>query len=222
MMLATWTLPPVLGAANSNDAVELLRRYFKQSLEGQPAFTGAAFDQFDGGGNRPDLADRFTAADIVAVSMLSVNVPPEATLRLLSPDQVYLSSALSAIPRDIDLVDATDADLAAADHLWRLVRKVGVGPVTSSKLLARKRPRFLPVVDRVVKDELSHPRRADFYRTLQYYLSADQRALHRHLEHLRELAGISEDISVIRCFDIIVWLTGRYPSAHSESTTIGN
>jgi hypothetical protein len=68
---------------------------------------------------------------------------------------------------------------------------------------------LLPVIDTVVKGVLTHPRRGDFYRTLRHHLAADGHALHRHLEVVRERADIGSDISVIRCFDVIVWLVGR-------------
>lgn len=207
----TWLLPAVLDQEHTSDAVELLRRYFKADSSGNPLFTGAMFERFGGGGDAPECADRFTPADILAVSMLSVDVPAPATLRILDPGQHHLNEVLATLPTDLDLVDADDRPLQAGDRLWTLVREAGVGPVTTSKLLARKRPRLLPVIDTVVKAEVGHPRRGDFYRTLQQHLAADHQALHRHLEHLRELAGIGDDISAIRCFDILVWLTGRYP-----------
>ena len=211
----TWLLPAALDQEHTNDAVGLLRRYFEVDTEGHPKFTGAMFERFGGGGDALECADRFTAADIVAVSMLSVDVPAPATLRILDSERHRLNEVLATLPVDLDLVSAADGPLQAGDRLWALVREAGVGPVTTSKLLARKRPRLLPVIDTIVKAELGHPRRGDFYRTLQQHLAADQRSLHHHLEHLRELAGIGDDISAIRCFDIIVWLTGRFPSPGS-------
>jgi hypothetical protein len=141
--------------------------------------------------------------------MLSVDVPAAAALRILDPGQHHLNDVLAALPHDLDLVDADDEHLQHGDHLWKLIRTAGVGPVTTSKLLARKRPRLLPVIDTVVKDVLTHPRRGDFCRTLHHHLAADGHALHRHIEAVREHAVIGSDISVIRCFDVIVWLTGR-------------
>jgi hypothetical protein len=46
-------------------AVLDLRRYFK-------TFSGRRFERFDEGGDRPDVADSFTLADVVAVMMLSI------------------------------------------------------------------------------------------------------------------------------------------------------
>ncbi|MGO1338539.1 MAG: DUF6308 family protein, partial [Cellulosimicrobium funkei] len=44
------------------------------------------------------------------------------------------------------------------------------------------------------------------------------RALHRHLVSLRDEAGIGDDISALRVFDVVVWMHHRYlvPTADSE------
>ena len=143
--------------------------------------------------------------------MLSVNVPAAAALRIiLDPGQQrYLNEALAALPHDVELLNANDEHIERGERLWKFIRAAGVGPVTTSKLLARKRPRLLPVIDSLVKDVLNHPRRGDFYRTLRHHLAVDEQALHHHLEDVRDRAEIGSDISVIRCFDVIAWLTGR-------------
>mgnify|MGYP003342413958 FL=1 len=68
-------------------AVDVLKSYYSPGL----LYTGSAFDQLIAA----SPADRFVADDIVAVSMLSVNVPPRAARRLLSGDA---NSLLQAIP----------------------------------------------------------------------------------------------------------------------------
>lgn len=94
------------------------------------------------------------------------------------------------------------------NDLWRAVRKAGVGPVTTSKLLARKRPKLLPVIDSVVRDTLKHPARGDFWLTLRESLN-DEGRLYKHLLHIRDKAGIEEGVSIIRCFDVVVWRIGK-------------
>lgn len=86
------------------------------------------------------------------------------------PKQSILLGSLERIPVYRELHEATDAQIgakSAANDLWRAVRKAGVGPVTTSKLLARKRPKLLPVIDSVVQDTLKHPARGDFWLTLR-------------------------------------------------------
>jgi hypothetical protein len=71
-------------------ASALLERYYESG-----SFTGARFEFLAGGGDRPDVKDVFVADDIVAVGLLSVTTPPEATLRLLEDN----AKALSALSR---------------------------------------------------------------------------------------------------------------------------
>ena len=96
-----------------------------------------------------------------------------------------------------------------ADRLWEALRKSGVGPVTTSKLLARKRPKLLPVIDSVVKEVLNHPTNANFWLTLHAHLRADGGRLHENLLAIRQVAGLSDKISAIRCFDVVVWMVGK-------------
>ncbi|WKG12436.1 DUF6308 family protein [Nocardia sp. PE-7] len=204
-----WTLPTELEHGQTAAAAALLRTYFCDvEADGSPRYSGAAFERFGGGGDRSEIANVFTAEDVVAVSMLNVRVPGSAALRMLERDRAGLSSLLGSIPADLDLVDAEidilDED-SPADRLWRALRSVGVGPVTTSKLLARKRPRLLPVVKQV----LDHPDRHSYWMTLRSALRDDERALVEILAAARIDAGLGEDISLIRCFDVVVWMVGR-------------
>lgn len=62
--------------------VDDLRRYFGIGLPpGVGAFTGDRFEHLAGGGDRRQVADRFTAEDLVAVQTLSVTVPPRVRPR---------------------------------------------------------------------------------------------------------------------------------------------
>ncbi|SDH47498.1 hypothetical protein SAMN05216377_12326 [Pseudonocardia oroxyli] len=147
------TFPDAL--RDPNEAAHLLHQYFirRDERDGSPFYTGGQFERF-AGGDRPDVADTFTVDDLVAVSMLSVTVPGRAALNILGPDAGELAELLAAIPTDVDLVDAEPHmidDGSAANHLWQALRsQAGIGPVVAGKLLARKRPRLVPVMDSVV------------------------------------------------------------------------
>lgn len=212
-MIAQWALPTELTSADTGPAAEQLSNYFHTMLDdGVPFRSGAMFETFAGGGDAPDLANSFTAADLVAVSLLSVDVPGTAALRILGTRSEALTALLQKIPADRELRDATDDEIApgsAADDLWRAVRESGVGPVTTSKLLARKRPKLLPVIDSVVKEVLGHPAKASFWLTLRAQLNADGGRLHDRLLEIRQDAGLGDQISVIRCFDVVVWMIGK-------------
>src|SRR4051794_21345266 len=63
------------------EAEQNLRRYFGD-VPGD-WFTGSRFERFAGGGDREDVRDVVTAHDVVALSLLSVEVPGSLALKLL-------------------------------------------------------------------------------------------------------------------------------------------
>ena len=64
------------------------------------------------------------------------------------------------------------------------------------------------MIDTVVKEVLGHPAKASFWLTLRAHLTADDGRLADRLVAIRDQAGLS-DVSVIRCFDVIVWMIGK-------------
>lgn len=212
MTVEGMTLPPILDIKHADDAVATLRAYFLS--DSPPPFSGSHFERFAGGGDRPETADVFTADDLVAVTMLSVSVPGRAALHLLGDyDADYqgeLSALLRRLPTNLTLAEAEEEHLADAGKLWSLVyANHGVGRTKTSKLLARKRPHLLPVIDRVVVNTVKHsPRKHNFYRNLRAVLRDDDFRLVKHLAELRREAQLGDDISIIRVFDILVWMWG--------------
>lgn len=129
-----------------------------------------------------------TADDLIAVQTLSVRIPAQAALDLLEGDlAVRVSKLLSRVPLDIHMVEAEAADLAdgsPAHTAWHLLRdQPGIGWVTAGKLLARKRPRLLPVYDQVVRCVLGRPK--SLWLDLRAALRVDNWALHHELMALR-------------------------------------
>ncbi|MEV7111304.1 DUF6308 family protein [Streptomyces anulatus] len=198
---------------SSERVVRDLRQYFGLGVPpGGMPFTGSRFEHLAGGGDRPEVADRITAEDLVAVQTLSVTLPAPVALDILEgPLGARLSGLLHAIPRDIDMVEAEVSDLAAgslADQAWHLLRdQPDVGWVIAGKLLARKRPRLLPVYDRVVRCAVGRP--PSFWLALHAELRADDRALHRQLLALSQTAGLPETVSALRVCDVAVWMGHR-------------
>ncbi|MFD8675922.1 DUF6308 family protein [Streptomyces seoulensis] len=191
----------------SEDAVGHLREYF--GLDGGRPYTGARFEGLGGGGDRVGVADVVTAEDLVAVQMLSVRVPERVSLDLLEGDLgQQMSKLLREIPCELDMVDAETGELesgSAAEWAWDLLdAQYGVGWVMAGKLLARKRPRLLPVYDRVVRCVLGTP--SSFWLGLHHALRADDHALHHELLGLRKRAGIPETVSALRVCDIVLWM----------------
>ncbi|MFD3936595.1 DUF6308 family protein [Streptomyces sp. NPDC058611] len=195
-------------------AVADLRRYFGIGLSpGAVPFTGSRFEHLAGGGDLPAVLDRITAEDLVAVQTLSVTVPASVALDLLEgPLGARLSGLLLAIPGDLDMVDSEVSDLAPgspAARAWQLLEdQPDVGWVIAGKLLARKRPRLLPVYDTLVRCALGRPR-PSFWLALHAALRADGHALQRQLLALRRAAGVPETVSALRVCDVVVWMGHR-------------
>jgi Family of unknown function (DUF6308) len=213
----TW--PVALTNEDHSDAVSELKKYFGREPY-KEAFTGASFDGLGGGGDRDEVRDVVTAEDLVAVSMLSINFPARAALQILGPDSQEISNLLRQVPTELDLVDVDPDQLNnswPAWQLWSLLMKVpGVGWVTANKLVARKRPRLLPVYDAVVRKQLGAPK--NYWQALNHDLRADDKGLHRQLLRIRQDAGIGNDISALRVFDIVTWMIGRHSGpSHSGS-----
>ncbi|WP_449346001.1 DUF6308 family protein [Streptomyces xanthochromogenes] len=193
--------------------VDDLRSYFGIGLPpGVAAFTGSWFEHLAGGGDRPEVADRFAAEDLVAVQTLSVTVPAPVAVDILEGRLgARLSGLLHAIPRDIDMVDADAlvvADGSPADQAWSLLcEQKGVNWVIAGKVLARKRPRLLPVYDRVVRCAVGRP--PSFWLALHAALREDDGALYRQLLELRQAAGLPETVGALRVCDVAVWMNHR-------------
>lgn len=142
---------------------------------------------------------------------------------------------------DADLTTCSGQDgehYTVMDEVWKLVmnftgtelsgQNPGVGATKTSKLLARKRPHLFPVLDSMVKkavtpDGNSTYNGAFFWRTLHHELTKDGRRLESGLREIRRRAGelLKEDlsdISDIRVFDIISWMTAKTYTWEPEDT----
>ncbi|MFI8964993.1 DUF6308 family protein [Streptomyces sp. NPDC053493] len=209
----TLKIPAVLW--NRQYVAGLLRRYWALLPDGSPAYTGARFERLTGGGDQPEVANHFTPADFIAVATLSVDVPVRAVLHVLEPTgRNPYSRLLSQIPVDLELAAAEERHVTKDSpvwNLWQSLRDVnGIGSVGAGKLLARKRPRLLPVYDSVIKKVFERPSTdLIFWSDMRRALRADDRMLVAHLEDVRDLAGIGEDIGVLRILDTAAWLHGR-------------
>jgi len=152
------------------------------------------------------------AEDLIAVSMLAVAVVGNAALEILEVRRPRLSELLRPIPADVALADLDAGDLGADWPVRTLYRELltvrDVGETTATKLLARKRPHLIPILDSVVATELGIVK-GNFWLPLHAWLVADERANHHHLEYLRSLAGLGDDISALRVFDVLAWMTGK-------------
>src|SRR3954452_2781262 len=99
----SYRLPHCLESGDDARAVRYLERYYGTS-EGVP-YIGSYFDGWAAQRSEPN---RFTADDVVAVSFLSVFVPPFAARMLLDTESNHFADLLSAVGPDRDLADETD------------------------------------------------------------------------------------------------------------------
>jgi hypothetical protein len=203
-------LAQLLAPEGAERAAGVLRAYFTPRPPGR--FTGAWFERFAGGGDRPEIADHFTADDLIAVSMLSVQVVGDAALEILHTRRDRLRALLQQIPTDVALADLSTDQVGASWPVRRayveLLATADIGPTTASKLLARKRPHLVPIYDSVVDHELALKDR-ELWAPLHAWLTSAGRANHRHLLELRDLAGLGHEISALRIFDVLTWMTGQ-------------
>ncbi|MFF7551060.1 DUF6308 family protein [Streptomyces canus] len=158
------------------------------------------------------MANVVSADDLIAVQTLSVALPAAVCVDLLEGRLGgQLSELLGGIPAEVDMAAADAAHLAAgspADTAWHLLTaQPGIGWVTAGKLLARKRPRLLPVYDQVVCCLLGRP--ASVWLSLHAALRADDGALHHELLTLRRAAGVPETVSALRVCDVMLWMSHR-------------
>jgi hypothetical protein len=127
-------LAALLSPSRLNQAADVVRRYFAPREEG--GFTGAYFERLGGGGDRPEVADVFTAEDLVAVSMLSVAIEGRAAIEILDRRSGRLSELLRAVPCGVSLAELAADDLGkswAPRAVYRELRDVGsIGPTTAS------------------------------------------------------------------------------------------
>lgn len=179
-------------------ALDDLNGYFSRT---QKPFTGAHFHLL--GVNEPN---RITCDDLCAVNLLGVSFNSYMIFELTSePLQSTATRLLKDIPDNKDIWEVSD--FLASDELWKNLRDItGVGPTIAGKILARKRPRLIPIYDSLVGALLGAPDGkywASFQETLQDHRRIDA------LTALRREAGISEEVSILRVFDVIAWMEGK-------------
>jgi Family of unknown function (DUF6308) len=209
------SIPPRL--RNDEDfAACLVKHYLAKDPTGRAVYSGAYFEQLGGGGGEPGTANQFTAQDLLAVSMLSVRIEGYHALEILHYQAGKLNGLLAKIPDNIDLHDAAAAShIAKGKPAWKLWEAIcdieprpernRIGPVAAGKLLARKRPRLLPVYDSRIKKVLGRPHTDNkWWHDLHDQLINDQ-GLVQELESVREKAG-ADHMSLLRVFDVMCWM----------------
>ncbi|WQB72886.1 DUF6308 family protein [Prescottella equi] len=206
-------LPKALVADDDGAAVEVLRRYFTEPLVKTGYLrSGARWDTWDSTGTRGRDADTFTADDLVAVTMLSVDVSPDGAQILLRERVDEFGELLVAVGPDRDLADEAD-ELTPESPVCRLEAALwtvpSIGRTVASKLIARKRPRLFPIYDRVIGEVLDT--KQAHLEPVRTALRADDGALQRRLVSLREQAGLDEAVPALRILTVLAWMQLKSP-----------
>ena len=177
-------------------------------------FSGSLFDSFGGGGDRPEVENQITSADLLAVAAVNAAMPAAVTNQLLSePVSGRLTAWLRQLATDIDLWDAEDEVLTVAAEAFQQIRSIhpivsgyGEGWAAANKLLARKRPRLIPLYDAKVQRVANLADGASWWLSLRHALQVDgedNEIRYRVCAAMRE-ADIGY-VSVLRGLDVILW-----------------
>jgi hypothetical protein len=192
---------------NRQEAVESLRDYFAR-------FRGSWFERLVDRGEPYSI----TARDIVAVSTLSVDIPPGTAIWLLGEGKEQVTARLEKIPPE-RAIWGQDADLSKggdAWELWDLVQQnawprdggaTGMGTTKTSKLLAAKRPNLVPIHDDHIRRGLFGGRGPlNYWEPWQeLHQSAQGERLRNAAERVGAEAEVSDQVSVLRIIDIVIW-----------------
>lgn len=201
-------IPFALQSDDPSDAAANLTHYFGSPYPGK-TYTGASFDSWDSLGTRDADANRFTADDFVAITLLSVDAGPKAAREVLRDRRVEFDALLAAIGPDRDLADE-EGPFDSSWPAWALENRLrtvpGIGLTIATKLIARKRPRLYPIWDTVVVEVLGT--QAKHLNSIHAALHADPE-LRLRLTRARSVAGLPEHISELRVLDVLAWMQGK-------------
>ena len=168
------------------------------------AFTGSAFEELIDRENPNEI----TPQDLIAVTMLGVNVPATAARWILGEGQQELSPLLSAIDPHLDISDS-DCDLSNGSPAWLLFSKLaernGLGRTITSKILAAKRPELIPIYDQHVAAYLGFSKE-DYWNPWREFMQSDEgRKCANRVSELAIKLGI-HGISQLRLLDVVIWM----------------
>jgi hypothetical protein len=162
--------------------------------------------------------DRISPADLIAVAMLSMRIGRhESTgltpgrLAAIDIEHTHLQGLLRQVPvhvgldqlseRDFERIMGPDSPLA---RLYARLRSIGLGPVATSKLLARKRPALVPIRDRRVSRALGDPEL--WWYSWWHALTVSEQVVDRITAIRSECPHPhASELTLLRVADIVLW-----------------
>lgn len=211
-----YTFPDILTESRFDHAQKHLKGYFNTDST-YPIYSGRRFNALGGAG--AEAPNRITPMDVLALATLSVPARGSAVIRLLE-DECFaevVSTHLARIDPDASIEDRHNRKLLTKEatgsppwELWRTVFTVpGFGAVSTSKLLARKRPHLFPIYDSVVAKALGISGDGNHWDVMVDIFEDEARR--GHIEKLREHSDAPvQELSLLRIFDIVVWMEHRH------------
>lgn len=213
-------------------AVDSINKYFEVLANGRPRYAGSRFETFAGAGDTHE-PDRITAEDLLAVSLLSVHVPGQATLGILGSSAMELEEQLKLIPVYLRFEEISDLEFgeylgkdSPAEKLWKILRQEGdrwhVGQTTASKILARKRPHLIPIYDSVIAGKTGLTGSGSQWSKWHNAFHGPHGQgpeLVAKLRRFRDLVG-QPHLSLLRVLDIVLWMAS--PLSENVLESVGD
>jgi hypothetical protein len=162
---------------------------------------------------------RFTSWDILAVEALSVSVPTKAVKWLVEPDQVrdnLMDEVWAALGSGNKTLwscaesllltnNSTLNESGALSQLYTCLRKQKIGPVTTSKLLAAKFPKVVPIKDSRIVALLELDPKDDLWLMFRKLFNDGEISLEKYLNQL-VVPDECGELTSLRRLDIILWM----------------
>ena len=191
---------------NKQRQINHLNRYFESN------YSGKLFEYF-AARSEPKV---FTPWDILAIESLSVSVAPATAKWLLEPDEErdgYLEIANKYFgDSDVTLWGCDQAligDESELSKLYSLLRlQPGLGYVTTSKLMAAKFPRIVPIRDSQVELLLGLQNEKSWWSTFRTLFKETAPSLAQHLDGLPLPNGAGQ-VTTLRRLDVILWMEAK-------------
>ena len=170
----------------------------------------------------PVPEDNVLTLDQVRLANRIIARMPLRVAESLSHDSERISQALSRVPPVVDLEDkASDIPWSAIENLFAVCLRPGARTASVTKVLHKKRPRLIPILDSVVAGYLSrvgglrNPDQANEAWWAVQLVRVAKRDIDNNGEGFRilqrNLAGKGYLFSIVRLYDILFWAwSGEY------------
>jgi hypothetical protein len=171
-------------------------------LDEQSKYAALTFNR--GWADNPNVVTDF---DLLALNFLGLRIEPLGYRQLLE-HKGELEACLERIDPATRLWEVEDEGhpgYQAANKAWQVIMNLyGFGYVGASKLLARKRPHLVPILDQWVGQFYDHD-------TEEYWLPLAEAlraaGIREMIARLRPTHLSDDDLSILRTLDIAIWMT---------------